>query len=152
MNRIRTINNSGQGRGMAAFAVCSVFLLLGAAAGGFRLICRQYCSFMAGKCKRLRRVSGGKPYCRRRCAYPWKLLYRFFAAAGAFCCGRLCLRLCYDCGNAAERRLERCIYALRLVYCDCSARIYCALCLRHARLGCKLQAACGGGKTGGGSP
>lgn len=35
MNRIRTINNSGQGRGMAAFAVCSVFLLLGAAAGGF---------------------------------------------------------------------------------------------------------------------
>lgn len=35
MNRVRTINNSGQGRGMAAFAVCSVFLLLGAAAGGF---------------------------------------------------------------------------------------------------------------------
>lgn len=35
MNRIRTINNSGQERGMAAFAVCSVFLLLGAAAGCF---------------------------------------------------------------------------------------------------------------------
>lgn len=35
MKHIRTINNSGQGRGMAAFAVCSVFLLLGAAAGCF---------------------------------------------------------------------------------------------------------------------
>lgn len=35
MKRIRKINNSGQGGGMAAFAVCSVFLLLGAAAGCF---------------------------------------------------------------------------------------------------------------------
>lgn len=35
MKRIRKINNSGQSGGMAAFAVCSMFLLLGAAAGCF---------------------------------------------------------------------------------------------------------------------